>query len=197
TPDLAPEATPLGEIYQFRVRSDRHDLYQLRSELQWNITRVLRQVQGVADVVCFGAYLREVHVRLDPARLLGAGVTANDVVEALEKANVNVGGGFLAHGDQELTVRGIGYLEKPDDIRQVLVTEASGVPVTVGDLGDLVQAPTPRRGSVGWNEVPEIAEGFVLMRRGENPSLVLAGVHAKVEELNRSILPEGMKIEVF
>src|SRR5262249_44603785 len=143
------------------------------------------------------AYLREVHVRLDPARLLGAGVTANDVVEALEKANVNVGGGFLAHGDQELTVRGIGYLEKPDNIRQVLVTEASGVPVTVGDLGDLVQAPTPRRGSVGWNEIPEIAESFVLMQRGENPSLVLAGVHAKVEELNRSILPEGMKIEVF
>src|SRR5438874_9844228 len=92
TPDLAPEATPLGEIYQFRVASDRHDLYELRSELQWNITRVMRQVQGVADVVCFGGYLREVHVRLDPSRLTAAGVAPADVVAALKKANINVGG---------------------------------------------------------------------------------------------------------
>ena len=197
TPDLAPECTPLGEIYQFVVTSDRHDLYETRSELQWNVTRVLRQVEGVADVVCFGAYLREVHVRLNPSRLLDADVTALDVVEALRKANLNVGGGFLRHGDQELTVRGIGYLENPEDIRHVLVTESNGVPVTVGDLADLVQAPTPRRGSVGWNEVPEVAEGFALMRRGENPSLVLEGIHKKVEELNNSILPKGMKIKVF
>src|SRR5204862_7529742 len=117
TPSLAPEATPLGEIYQFRVTSDRHDLYELRSELQWNITRVLRQVQGVADVVCFGGFLREVHVRLDPARLMATGVTPGDVLAAVKKANLNVGGGFLANGDQELTVRGIGELENRKDIR--------------------------------------------------------------------------------
>lgn len=196
-PDLSPEATPLGEIYQFWLTSDRHDLYEMRAELEWNVSRVLRQVQGVADVVCFGGFLREVHVRLDPARLTAAGLTPGEVVEALRKANLNVGGGFLAHGDQELTVRGIGYLENPEDIRQVLVSANGGVPITVGDLADLVQAPTPRRGSVGWNEQPEVAEGFVLMRRGENPSRVLAGVHEKVEELNRSILPQGMKIRVF
>src|ERR1041385_354630 len=150
-PDLAPEATPLGEIYQFRVSSDRHDLYELRSELQWNITRVLRQVQGVADVVCFGGYLREVHVRLDPAKLASVGVGPNDVVSAIKKANINVGGGFLRNGDQDLTVRGIGYVQNADDIRHTVILETNGVPVTVGDLGDLVQAPTPRRGSVGWN----------------------------------------------
>src|SRR5215210_3716573 len=72
-PVLGPEATPLGEIYQFRLASDRHDLYELRSELQWNVTRVLRQVQGVADVIAFGGYLKEVHVRADPARLYSAG----------------------------------------------------------------------------------------------------------------------------
>ncbi len=196
-PSLAPEATPLGEIYQFRVTSDRHDLYELRSELQWNITRVLRQVQGVADVVCFGGFLREVHVRLDPARLAATGVTPSDVVAAVKKANINVGGGFLRHGDQELTVRGIGYIENADDIRRAVITETNGVPVTVGDVAELVQAPTPRRGSVGYNLQPEIIEGFALMRRGENPSLVLDGIHKKVDELNKSILPKGMKIEPF
>src|SRR3954469_8854689 len=94
-PELAPEATPLGEVYQFRVVSDRHDLYQLRGELEWNVTRVLKQVPGVADVVTFGGYLKEVHVRPSPERLRGHGLSLNDVSEALAKTNVNVGGGFL------------------------------------------------------------------------------------------------------
>src|SRR6476659_1670311 len=81
-PKLSPEATPLGEVYQFRVVSDRHDLYELRAELQWTITRVLKHAPGVADVVCFGGFLREVHVRLDPARLAATGVTPADVVTA-------------------------------------------------------------------------------------------------------------------
>src|SRR3954465_1865395 len=74
-PELAPEATPLGEVYQFRVVSDRHDLYQLRAELQWTITRVLKAVPGVADVVCFGGYLKEIHVRAFPEKLRAHGKT--------------------------------------------------------------------------------------------------------------------------
>ena len=110
-PVLAPEATPLGEIYQFRLTSDRHDLYELRSEMQWNVIRVLRQVQGVADVVAFGGYLKEVHVEADAGRLYAAGLTLGELADAVGNANVNVGGGFLRHGDQELTVRGVGYVE--------------------------------------------------------------------------------------
>src|SRR5215212_4039997 len=102
TPKLSPEATPLGEVYQFRVTSDRHDLYQLRSELEWSITRVLKQVPGVAEVVTFGGYLKEVQVRAYPDRMRAHGITLNEVSEALAKTNVNVGGGFVRHGDQEL-----------------------------------------------------------------------------------------------
>ena len=100
TPMLAPEATPLGEVYQFRVVSDRHDLYQTRAELQWTISRVLKQVPGVADVVSFGGYLKEVHVRPYPDRMRAHGLTLAEVGEALAKTNINVGGGFVRHGDQ-------------------------------------------------------------------------------------------------
>src|ERR1041384_939078 len=93
TPMLAPEATPLGEVYQFRVVSDRHDLYQTRAELQWNITRVLKAVPGVADVVCFGGYLKEIHVRAFPDRMRAHGVTLPELSEALSKSNMNIGGG--------------------------------------------------------------------------------------------------------
>src|SRR5262249_13195555 len=105
---LGPEATPLGEIYQFRLASDRHTLQQLRSELDWTVGPRLRQVPGVGDVVSFGGFVPEVHVEVDPARLRAYGLTLGQVTEALAKSNKNVGGGFLRHGDQEMVVRGIG-----------------------------------------------------------------------------------------
>ena len=196
-PELAPEATPLGEVYQFRVTSDRHDLYQLRSELEWNISRVLKAVPGVADVVTFGGYLKEVHVRPYPDRLRAHGLTLGDVAEALSKSNINVGGGFVRHGDQELTVRGMGYINSVDDIRRTVLKTRDATPVMVGDVADIVQSNTPRRGAVGWNGEKEAVEGFVLMRRGENPSLVLEGVHKRIADLNQRILPKGMQIVPF
>ena len=196
-PELAPEATPLGEVYQFRVTSDRHDLYQLRSELEWNISRVLKAVPGVADVVTFGGYLKEVHVRPYPDRLRAHGLTLGDVADALSKSNINVGGGFVRHGDQELTVRGMGYINSVDDIRRAVLKTRDGTPVTIGDVAEIVQSNTPRRGAVGWNGEKEAVEGFVLMRRAENPSIVLEGVHRKIAELNARILPKGMQIVPF
>jgi heavy metal efflux system protein len=194
---LAPEATPLGEIYQFRLVSDRHTLTQLRSELEWNVRKVMRQVPGVADLVATGGFLKEVHVEVDPERLLAHGLTVDDVTEALEGSNRNVGGGFLVHGDQELTIRGVGYVTNAQDIRDVVVRNENGTPITVGDVARLVLSHTPRRGSVGYNLDRDAVEGFVLLRRGENPSIVLDSIHAKVAELNEKILPEGMRIEVF
>ena len=196
TPILAPEATPLGKIYRFRLTSDRHDLYQLRSEMQWNATRVLRQVQGVADVIPFGGYLKEIHVEADPERLYAAGLTLGMLEEAIRKANLNVGGGFLRHGDQELTIRGVGYIESVEDIKKIHLKTKDGSALTVGDVASIKQAATPRRGSVGWNDHKEVVEGLVLMRRGENPSVVLDGIHRQVETLNQTILPAGMRVEV-
>ena len=196
TPSLAPEATPLGKIYRFRLTSDRHDLYQLRSEMQWNVTRVLRQVQGVADVVPFGGFLKEIHVEADPGKLYAAGLGLSVLEEAIRKANLNVGGGFLRHGDQELTIRGIGYIESVEDIKKIPLKAKDGSALTVGDVANITQAATPRRGSVGWNDDKEVVEGLVLMHRGENPSVVLADIHRQVDALNQTILPTGMKIEV-
>ena len=197
TPELAPEATPLGEVFQFRLVSDRHNLYQLRSEMEWNVVRVLKQAPGVADVVPFGGYLKEFHVEADPARLFAQGLTLADLEQAIAKSNVNVGGGFLRHGDQELTVRGLGYLESVEDVKRIVLKSKDGTPVTVGDVSNVVQSYTPRRGSVGAGLDKEGVESFVWMRRGQNPSIVLDGIHAKVKELNETILPKGMRVDTY
>ena len=85
-PELAPEATPLGEVYQFRVVSDRHDLYQLRAELQWNITRVLKAGAGRRR----RGLLRRLSRRRStcapcPTRMRAHGVTLPEVAEALSQ----------------------------------------------------------------------------------------------------------------
>lgn len=197
TPELAPEATPLGEVYQFRITSDRHDLYEMRAEMQHTVVRALRQVPGVADIVPFGGFLKEVHVQADPAKLFATGLTLADVEQAISKSNINVGAGFLRHGDQELTVRGIGYLNNAEDIKRIVLKAKDGTPVTIGDVGSVIQSYTPRRGAVGVGLEKEGIESFIWMRRGQNPSQVLEGVHAKVKELNETLLPKGMKIETY
>jgi cobalt-zinc-cadmium resistance protein CzcA len=196
-PELAPEATPLGEVFQFRIKSDRHDLYQMRSEMEWTVSRVLTQAPGVAQIVPFGGYLKEFHVQADPARLFSLGLTLTDLEHAIGKSNVNVGGGFLRHGDQEITVRGLGYLESPQDIKRIVLKSKDGTPVSIGDVATVVQSYTPRRGAVGVGQEREGIESFVWMRRGQNPSLVLEGIHAKVKELNEKILPKGMELETI
>jgi cobalt-zinc-cadmium resistance protein CzcA len=194
---LAPESTPLGEIYQFRVVSDRHTYAETRSELEWTVSRILLQVPGVADVVTFGGYLKEVHVEVDPSRLLAHSLSLADVSDALGRSNRNVGGGFLQHGDQQLAIRGVGYVRSPQDVQAIVLKSEGGTPVTVGDVSRVVLSHTPRLGAVGYNVEGEVAEGFALLRRGENPSVVLDGIHEKVRQLNESILPKGMRIRPF
>jgi cobalt-zinc-cadmium resistance protein CzcA len=101
------------------------------------------------------------------------------------------------HGDQQLTIRGVGYLLNPADVQAVVLKSDKGTPVTVGDVSRVTLSHMPRLGNVGYNLDNNVAEGFVLMRRGENPSRVLEGVHEKVDELNANILPKGMRIEPF
>jgi cobalt-zinc-cadmium resistance protein CzcA len=195
--EIAPDATPLGEVFQYRLSSDRHDLYELRAAQEWVVPRVIRQVPGVAGVVSSGGYLEELHVEADPALLEAHGLTLSDVAEALERASSNVGGGFMQLGEQELSIRGVGVIREASDIEEVVIRRVDGLPVTVGDVARLIQSYTSRRGSVGLNEESNIVEGFVLLRRGANPSAVLAGIHEKVEELEARVLPEGMSIEPF
>jgi len=197
TPVLAPDYTPLGEIYKFILVSDRHTLFELRSELEWTVSKTLRQVPGIADVLSFGGYYKEIHIEIDPARVESLGLTLEEVADAIEKSNRNVGAGFIRHGDQEMVVRGVGNLTSPEDIKKIVLKNREGTPITVGDVARLIQANTPRRGTVGLNEQKEVVEGIALLRRGQNPSRVLDALHAKVEELNHKILPQGMHIDPF
>ena len=194
TPEMAPDYTPLGKIFYYRLQSDRHTLAQLRTEQEWHVVRVLKQVQGVADVVSIGGFVKEFHVEVDPQKLYSLGLSLDEVGDALSKSNRNVGGGLMRRGEQSLIIRGIGLLRTPEEIRDVVVALRGGAPVTIGDVARVTQAYTPRQGSVGMDEHDDVVQGIVLLKRGANPSVVLDAIHAKVDQLNDGGLPEGMSM---
>ena len=194
TPEMAPDYTPLGKVFYYRLQSDKHTLAQLRTEQEWHVVRVLKQVQGVADVVSIGGFVKEFHVEVDPEKLYSLGLNLDDVSDALSKSNRNVGGGLMRRGEQSFIIRGIGLLRTPQEIQDVVVAMRGKAPVTIGDVARVVQSHTPRQGSVGMDDQNDVVQGIVLLKRGANPSIVLDDIHAKVEELNSGGLPEGMKM---
>jgi cobalt-zinc-cadmium resistance protein CzcA len=194
-PEMAPDYTPLGKIYYYRLNSDRHTLAQLRTEQEWNIARVLKQIQGVADIISVGGFVKEFHVEVNPGKVAGLGLTMDDVTQALSQSNKNVGGGLLRRGEQSLIIRGIGLLTSSDDIEAVVLKASGHNPVTVGDVARVMQSYTPRQGSVGMDGHDDVVQGIVLLKRGENPSRVLDEVHRQVAQLNGGLLPAGMRME--
>jgi heavy metal efflux system protein len=193
-PQLAPLSSPIGEIFRVYLKSDRYDATELRSIEDWVVERNLKLVPGVADVVSRGGFIKQYQVAPDLMRMKSHGVTLHQIFAALEAGNMNAGGGYIEQGEQQFIIRGVGLLRSLEDIRNVVVTEHAGVPVLIGDVAQVGTGHQQRQGIVGMDNQDNIVNGTILMRKGENPSVVLEGVKAKIEELNRSILPKGVQL---
>ncbi len=196
-PTLGPLSTPTGEIYRYTLVGDGYTPMQLRELEDWVMERHLKQVPGVADVVSFGGFVKQYQVQVDPEQLQARGVTLHQVYEALGRSNANAGGNYIEHGEEQYVVRGLGTLAGAGDIEQVVVAARGGIPIRIRDLARVTVGAFPRRGVVTRDREPEAVEGIVLMRRGENPSVVLDALHAKIEQLNHGILPPGVRIDTF
>lgn len=196
-PDLGPLTTAIGEVYRFRLQGDGYDSRQLRSLEDWVVEKYLRQVPGVADIVSMGGQIKQYVVTPDLARLRDAGVTVAQLYAALQRANANAGGGAVEEGSQQFLLRGIGLLRSVDDISDVVIVENKGVPIRVRDVAVVTIGSEQRQGVVGQDNDDDIVMGIIDMRKGDNPSVVLAAVKAQIAELNRSILPKGVSVVPF
>lgn len=196
-PELAPVTTGLGEIFQFVVRSDHHSAMQLRTLLDWEIVPKLRNVPGVVEVNPMGGQLKQFQVVIDPARLKASGLNLDDVVSAMEAANINVGGGYVERMKESFTVRGQGLLENVRDIENVvLYTDAQGTPVLVRHVADVKVGPALRYGVVTLQGQGEAVTGIVMMLLGSNSKYVTADVVKRVAEIQEK-LPAGVTIETI
>jgi cobalt-zinc-cadmium resistance protein CzcA len=196
SPQLSPES-PIGEIYRYQVTGNGFSLNELKATQNWAITREIKQVPGILDVATFGGTTRQYQAEVDPNRLLQYGVTLPQVLSSVAASNANAGGNYLTLGDQSLNVRGIGLLHTIQDMKNVLVAEHKGVPVYLGDLGDVHEGFQPRLGRVGVDHNNDAIEGIVLLDRGLQSLPALKAVRAKVEALNNGLLPRGMHISAI
>ena len=197
SPELAPLSTPIGEVYRYRLRSDVLDERELRTLQDWVVMRQLRLIPGVADIVTLGGLIKQYEVNPDLSRLRDYKVSLHQLSEALSRGNANAGGSYLAQGRQQYLIRGIGLLQSPDDIGNIVIAERNGVPVLVRNVAEVSIGAVPRQGVAGQDDDDDIVTGVVLMRKGENPSEVLARVKEKVAFLNASVLPAGVQIAPF
>ena len=193
-PKLAPLSSPIGEIYRVYLKSEKYDAMDLRTIQDWVVERNLKLVPGVADVVTRGGLIKQYQVMPDQTRMKSHAITVKQVFEALQKSNMNAGGGYIEQGEQQFIIRGVGLLRTTDDIRKVVVAARRGVPVLIEDIADVTIGSQQRQGLVGMDGKDDIVNGTILMRKGENPSVVLEGVKAKIAELNESILPKGVEL---
>ncbi|NDJ11658.1 MAG: efflux RND transporter permease subunit [Acidobacteriia bacterium] len=193
-PEIVPLSSPIGEIYRTFLKSDKYDATELRSIQDWTVTRALKLVPGVADIVSRGGYIKQYQVAPDFTKMKSHGILLQKLSQAIEHSNLNTGGGYVEQGEQQVIIRGVGLLQTTEDIRNIVVDAHAGVPVLVKDIADVTTSYQQRQGLVGMNAKDDIVTGTIIMRKGENPSVVLEGVKAKMKELNDSVLPKGVEI---
>jgi len=197
TPTLAPLSTGIGEFYRYVLVGKGFDAMQLRELQDWVVTQRLLQIPGVADVTIFGGLVRQYEIQLDPKALNKYKFSVRQIADAVKGNNRNAGGALLTMGQQSLAIRGSGLIQSADDIGDIVIDTQKNVPVYVRDVGRVAVGHLPQTGIFAMNDDPTGpggVEGIVLLLRWENASEVLAGIHEAVDELNRTGLPQGVRI---
>ncbi len=186
----------LNEIFEFTLEAQpgAADLMTLRDIAEFEVRNRLLAVPGVAAVERLGGYLRQFQVQIDPARMLARGVSLNEVLHAVEESNVNASGGIVAQGAIEWTVRAVGRAAGIEDLRNTVVTVKGGVPVVIGDIADVREAPAVRRG-VAHRLQGEVVSCRVVKQFGADTVQVAAGIRQAITSLQPG-LPRGVVLRI-
>ncbi len=195
-PTISPWS-PVGEIYRYQLKGPHgYSVMDLKTLQDWVVKRRLRAVPGVIDVTSFGGKTKTFEIRVDFEKLVAFGLTLPQLIDTLNKSNINVGGQTINSGMQSAVVRGVGLIHSIDNIRDTMVTQVEGNPVRVSDIGEVIVGHEPRLGIIGLADDDDIVEGIVLMRRGAESTPTIEAVKAAVALINSTgVLPPGVYIE--
>tara|TARA_R110002110_G_scaffold166675_1_gene367476 strand:+ start:36109 stop:39306 length:3198 start_codon:yes stop_codon:yes gene_type:complete len=209
-PEIGPNTSGLGQVYQYillATQDSGYDETALRSLNDWVVKLLLMPVDGVTDVLSFGGHVRQYQVNLNPARLLAYDLDQDDVTRALESNNDNAGGWYMNRGQEQLVIRGVGWLSSGDagieQLRQIPLKTVDGAVVTVSDVATVELGSEIRQGAVTISQRAddgavqqrgEVVSGIVLKRMGANTKATIDGLEARIP-LIRQALPEGVSFE--
>ncbi|HMD30115.1 MAG TPA: CusA/CzcA family heavy metal efflux RND transporter [Steroidobacteraceae bacterium] len=195
-PQISP-TSPIGEIFRYRVVGPpNYSVTDLKTLQDWVLERRFKAVPGVIDVTGWGGKTKTYDIAIDQRKLLGYGLSIPQVLQALANANINVGGQTVNFGAQSAVVRGVGLIHSADEIRRTMIANNQGAPVLLGDVADVTIGNLPRLGIAGFDNVDDIVQGIVLMRRGAESIPTIKRVEAEVDKINGAgILPPGVSIQ--
>ena len=212
TPEMGPNTSGLGQVFQYILRADdptRYDTLALRSLNDWVVKLLLMPVNGVTEVLSFGGEVRQFQVRADPKRLLSYGLSVQDLAKAIEENNRNAGGWYLNRGAEQLVIRGVGWVRPGEDglrdIGNIPLKNVDGVVVRVADVAQVGFGGEIRQGAVTMSlrdadgapkALGEVVAGIVLKRMGANTKATIDGIKARLPAIQRA-LPAGVVIEPF
>ena len=194
TPQLGPDATGVGWVYQYAVLAKDKSLAELRTIQDWFIRYQLTKAPGVAEVASIGGFVQQYQVVVDPVKLRAYGVPLMKVVQAIRDSNRDVGGRVVEMAETEYMVRGRGYLRGMADIEGLVVKSERGTPVLIRDIARVELGPDERRGITELNGEGEVVSGIAMARYGQNALDVIHGVREKLAEIAPG-LPAGVTVE--
>jgi len=212
TPGIGPNTSGLGQVYQYFLRADdpiKYNATTLRSYNDWIVKLLLMPVGGVTEVLSFGGEVRQYQVQLIPQRLLAYNLTGNDVAQAIEDNNRNAGGWYMDRGDEQLVVRGVGWVRSGEeglrDIGNIPLKIVDGVAVSVNDVATVAFGAEIRQGAVSITRrdkdgnpeaLGEVVAGVVLKRLGANTKATIDGIESRIAAI-QTALPDGVTMEPF
>ncbi len=211
-PEIGPNTSGLGQVYQYLLTTEDGydiDIMTLRSLNDWLVKLMLMPIDGVTEVLSFGGEVKQYQVNIEPNKLLAYKLNQQQVIEAIEQNNQNAGGWYLDRGQEQLVIRGMGWLASGENallqIAQVPLKTIDGVVVTVGDVATVRLGSEIRQGAVTMSNrddqgniqsVGEVVTGIILKRMGANTKTTIDGINAREAMINQA-LPEGVKFVVL
>jgi len=198
TPIIGPDASSVGWVFQYALvdTSGSHDLSELRTYQDFNLRYALASVPGVAEVASIGGYQKQYQVEVDPEKLRAYGLSIGDVSRAIRASNNDVGGRVLELTEREYFVRGRGYIQSIEAIRQISLGKSrTGTPILMGNVARVSLGPDIRRGVGELDGEGEAVGGIVVMRYNENALKVIERIKAKLEELKPSF-PKRVEVKI-
>ena len=194
TPQIGPDATGVGWVYQYALVAKDKTLAELRSIQDWYVRYQLSKAHGVAEVASIGGFVQTYQVTVDPVKLRSYGIPLMKVAQVIRDSNRDVGGRAIEMAETEYMVRGKGYLRGKGDIELLVVKSDKGTPVLIRDIARVELVPDERRGVTELNGEGEVVSGIAMARYGQNALEVIHSLKAKVEEITPG-LPEGVTVQ--
>ncbi|QEL63930.1 cation efflux system protein, resistance-nodulation-division (RND) family [Oryzomicrobium terrae] len=194
TPQIGPDATGVGWVYQYALLAKDKNLAELRTLQDWYVRYQLTKAHGVAEVASIGGFVQTYQVTVDPVKLRAYGIPLAKVTQVIRDSNRDVGGRVVEMAETEYMVRGKGYLRGASDIENLVVKSDKGTPVLIRDIARVELAPDERRGLTELNGEGEVVSGIAMARYGQNALEVIHNLKEKIGEIS-SGLPDGVSIQ--